>query len=101
MRDSARLKRYVIRYLPYVLLFWLFGKMAGAYRLSASTDAVSKAVGALAGLGDFLSRSPLPSLHPQDIFAGLLGAAAVRAAVYFKGKNAKKFRHGVEYGSAR
>lgn len=45
--------------------------------------------------------SPLPSFHPQDMLAGMAIAAAFYAAVYVKGKNAKKFRHNVEYGSAR
>lgn len=45
--------------------------------------------------------SPLPSFHPQDVLAGMAIAAAFYAAVYVKGKNAKKFRHNVEYGSAR
>lgn len=101
MRDSGELKKFVIRSLPYLFLFWLFSKAAGAYRLSAGTDMVSKMAGALAGLGTYISRNPLPTLNPHDLLAGILGAAAVRAAVYFKGKNAKKYRHGVEYGSAR
>ena len=101
MRDSTELKKAVIHSLPYIFLFWLFAKAAGAYRLSAGTDMVSWMAGALAGLGGYISRSPLPALNPHDLFAGILGAAAVRAVVCFKGKNAKKYRHGVEYGSAR
>ncbi len=101
MKHSGGLKKILIRLLPYVFLFWLFSKAAGAYRLSAGKDVVSKAAGALAGLGTFISRNPLPGLNPHDLLAGILGAAAVRAAVYIKGKNAKKYRHGVEYGSTR
>lgn len=101
MRDSGELKKFIIRSLPYVFLFWLFSKTAGAYRLSAGKDMVSKMTGALAGLGTYISRNPLPAFNLHDLSAGILGAAAVRAAVYFKGKNAKKYRHGVEYGSAR
>lgn len=94
-------KKIVLALLPYVLIAWLFGKGAECYRLSAGADAVSKLMGAVSGLGDLLSSDPLPSFHPRDLLFGLCAAAAVRAAVYFKGKNAKKYRHWVEYGSAR
>lgn len=95
------LKKHILKNLPYVLVFWFFCKTAGAFRLSAGTDMVSRMMAALAGLGTYISRNPLPGMNPYDLLAGLAGAAAVRAAVYFKGKNAKKYRHGVEYGSAR
>ena len=95
------LKKHILKNLPYVLVFWFFCKTAGAFRLSAGTDMVSRTVAALAGLGTYISRNPLPGMNPYDLLAGVTGAAAVRAAVYFKGKNAKKYRHGVEYGSAR
>ena len=62
---------------------------------------VAKGMGAISGLGEIISRNPLPSFHPQDLLVGLIGAACIRAAVYIKAKNAKKYRHGVEYGSAR
>ena len=55
----------------------------------------------MSGLGATITANPLPSFHPRDLLIGIAGAAAVRAVVYFKGKNAKKYRHGVEYGSAR
>lgn len=95
------LKKHILKNLPYVLVFWFFCKAAGAFRLSAGTDVVTRTVAALSGLGAYITRSPFPGTNPYDLMAGLLGAAAVRAAVYFKGKNAKKYRHGVEYGSAR
>lgn len=94
-------KKIVLSLLPYVFLAWLFGKGAACYRLSAGPDMVSKLMGAVSGLGEHLSSDPLPSLHPRDLLFGLCAAAAIRAAVYVKGKNAKKYRHGVEYGSAR
>lgn len=95
------IKKYVLSSFPYVLMIWFFSKIAEGYRLSAGTDMVSKAMAALSGLGQVITVDPLPSFYPRDMLIGAAGAAAVRAAVYFKGKNAKKYRHGVEYGSAR
>lgn len=95
------IKKYVLPNLPYVLMFWFFSKIAEGYRLSAGTDMVTKAMAALSGLGSMIKADPLPSFYPYDLLAGMAGAAAVRAAVYIKGRNAKKFQHGVEYGSAR
>ena len=94
-------KKIALSLLPYVFIAWLFGKGAECYRLSAGADMVTKLMGAVSGLGDLLSANPLPSFHPRDLLFGLCAAAIIRAAVYFKGKNAKKYRHGVEYGSAR
>lgn len=95
------IKKYVLPNLPYLFIFWFFAKVAEGYRLTAGADMVTKAMGALSGLGAVIAKNPLPSLHPRDLLIGVIGAAAVRAVVYFKGKNAKKYRHGVEYGSAR
>lgn len=101
MKGSIDIKKYVVPNLPYVMMFWFFSKIAEGYRLSAGADAVTKAMAAVSGLGATITANPLLSLHPRDLLIGVIGAAAVRAAVYFKGKNAKKYRHGVEYGSAR
>ena len=62
---------------------------------------VAKFSGAVSSLGAVITHNPLPNFHPRDILAGIAGAATIRAVVYFRGKNAKKYRHGVEYGSAR
>ena len=101
MKGNIDIKKYLVPNLPYVMMFWFFSKIAEGYRLSAGTDAVTKAMAAVSGLGAMITANPLPSFHPRDLFIGIAGAAAVRAVVYFKGKNAKKYRHGVEYGSAR
>ncbi len=98
---NIEIKKYIVPNLPYVFMFWIFSKVAECYRVSAGADMVSKAMAAISGLGEALTQNPLPSFHPYDILAGAAAAVAVRAAVYFKGKNAKKYRHGVEYGSAR
>ena len=95
------LKKQVLPSLPYVFLFWLFSKAAEGYRLSAGTNMMLKLAGAASGLGTVITRNPLPSLHPHDLLAGIIGAAIIRAVVHFRGKNARKYRHGVEYGSAR
>ncbi len=94
-------KEYIIPNLPYAFLFWLGDKAAACYRLSAGTDVVIKTMGMLSNLGGLISSDPLPSLHPKDMLYGLLGAAVIRLVVYYKTKNAKKYRNGVEYGSAR
>jgi type IV secretion system protein VirD4 len=101
LKGNIDIKKYVVPNLPYVMMFWFFSKIAEGYRLSAGTDAVTKAMAAVSGLGATITANPLPSFHPRDLLIGIAGAAAVRAVVYFKGKNAKKYRHGVEYGSAR
>ena len=101
MKGNIDIKKYLVPNLPYVMMFWFFSKIAEGYRLSAGTDAVTKAMAAVSGLGATITANPLPSFHPRDLLIGIAGAVAVRAVVYFKGKNAKKYRHGVEYGSAR
>ena len=98
---NIEIKKYVIPNLPYVFMFWFFSKVAECYRLSAGGDAVTKAMAAISGLGTAITKAPLPGFHPRDLLIGIIGAAAVRAVVYFKAKNAKKYRPGVEYGSAR
>ena len=98
MKGSIDIKKYVVPNLPYVMMFWFFSNIAEGYRLSAGADAVTKAMAAVSGLGATITANPLPSFHPRDLLIGIAGAAAVRAVVYLKGKNAKKYRHGVEYG---
>ena len=95
------LKKFLILNFPYVFIFWFFNRVGEGYRLAAGADMIAKGMGAISSLGEIISRNPLPSFHPQDLLVGLIGAACIRAAVYIKAKNAKKYRHGVEYGSAR
>lgn len=94
-------KKFLLQNFPYVLLFWFFDRVGEGYRLAAGANVVEKAMGAVSGLGQIITGNPLPSFHPQDLLVGLIGAVTVRAAVYFKAQNAKKYRRGVEYGSAR
>lgn len=94
-------KKILLPNLPYVFVFWFFNRVAEGYRLAEGADMVAKAMGAVSGLGTLISKNPLPSFHPRDLLIGAAGAVIIRAVVYFKAKNAKKYRPGVEYGSAR
>ena len=94
-------KKILLPNLPYVFIFWFFNRVAEGCRLAEGADMVAKAMGAVSGLGTLISKNPLPSFHPRDLLFGAAGAVIIRAVVYFKAKNAKKYRHGVEYGSAR
>ena len=94
------IKKIVLRTVPYVCIALYGTKIGQAWRLAAGTAFAKKFLHWGDGFMQALA-SPLPSFHPQDVLAGMAIAAAFYAAVYVKGKNAKKFRHNVEYGSAR
>lgn len=94
-------KKLFLACFPYLLIAWLFNKVGQCYRLVPGADAVVKVMAVIANLGTVIRHTPLPSLHRHDLFVGVIGAALVRLAVYVKAQNAKKFRHGREYGSAR
>lgn len=94
-------KKRVLPYMPYVFVFWFFSKLAESYRLSTGADMVAKGMAAVSGLGAAIAGNPFPSFSPKDFLFGAMSAVIIRAVVYFRGKNAKKYRHGVEYGSAR
>ena len=97
---KPELKKLLVLNLPYLLFVYLFAKCGQTYRLSAGADASAKLLHLTSGISAAFA-SPLPSLHPFDLCVGLAGAVAVRLIVYSKGKNAKKYRKGEEYGSAR
>ena len=97
---SINLKRLILPNLPYLLFVFLFDKAAQAARLAPGADLSGK----LLSIGDGFAAafsSFAPSFHPIDLLVGVLGAALIRLVVYVKGKNAKKYRKGMEYGSAR
>lgn len=97
---QINIRKLVLLNLPYVVLGLYATKLGQAYRLAAGVDFGSK----LLHIGEGFSaafQSPLPSFVPADLLVGLLCGAALRLAVYIKGKNAKKYRKDVEYGSAR
>ena len=94
------IKKIVLRTVPYVCIALYGTKIGQAWRLAGGTAFAEKFLHWGDGFMQALA-SPLPSFHPQDVLAGMAIAAGFYAAVYVKGKNAKKFRHNVEYGSAR
>ena len=97
---KPELKKLLLPNLPYLLFVYLFAKCGQAYRLAAGADASAKLLHLTGGIAVAFA-SPLPSLHLFDLCVGVVGAVAVRLIVYSKGKNAKKYRKGEEYGSAR
>ena len=97
---KPEIKKLLILNAPYLLFVWLFDKVGAAVRLSPGADASAK----LLHLGDGFTAafsSAAPSFHPADLALGIAGAVIVRLIIYVKGKNAKKYRKGMEYGSAR
>ena len=97
---TGKLKKVLLPNLPYLLFVWLFDKLCQAVRLAPGLDASEKLLRIAQGFTEAFVSLWL-SLHPLDLLLGVAGAALVRLAVYLKAKNAKKYRRGVEYGSAR
>ena len=93
-------KKLILMNLPYILAGYFCDKIAWLWRVSPGSNASDKMMAAMNGLNDLFS-NPLPSFFPKDLLVGIAGGVALRLVVYFKAKNAKKFRQGVEYGSAR
>lgn len=100
MKKPVNIKKIILPNLPYLLFVLLGTKCGQAARLAPGMDYSQKALHILDGFR-LAFKSLLPSFHPADLLVGLLIAAALRLAVYVKGKNAKKFRKNTEYGSAR
>ena len=93
-------KKKLLPNLPYLLFVYLFDKLCQTVRLAPGLDASEKLLHLSQGFTEAFS-SGLPSLHPLDLLVGIAGAVIVRLAVYAKSKNTKKYRKGIEYGSAR
>ena len=94
------MKKLFLLNLPYLLFVYPFDKLAQAFRLAPGSDLSGKLLSIGDGFTAALSSLWL-SFHPTDLLIGIAGAVILRMAVYLKGKNAKKYRHGIEYGSAR
>ena len=97
---TGKLKKVLLPNLPYLLFVWLFDKLCQAVRLAPGLNASEKLLRIAQGFTEAFASLWL-SLHPLDLLLGVAGAALVRLAVYLKAKNAKKYRRGVEFGSAR
>lgn len=97
---NAKTKKLLILNIPYVLIGLFATNLGEAWRITQGTNMSEKLLNIMTGLGNAL-QNPLPSLYPTDLLIGLAIGAGMRLAVYLKGKNAKKYRHNVEYGSAR
>ena len=97
---SNKTKKLLILNLPYFIAGLVCTNLGEAWRIAEGADMSEKVLGFLSALGVAFS-NPMPSLHPMDLLIGVCCGAGLRLAVYLKGKNAKKYRHGMEYGSAR
>ena len=94
------MKKLILTNLPYVLFVYPFDKLVQAFRLAPGADLSAKILSIGDGFANAFS-SLLPSFHLLDLLIGIAGAVILRLVVHFKGKNAKKYRLGMEYGSAR
>ena len=97
---TKKLTKLLALYLPYILLGLVATNFGEAWRLAEGKELGDKIM-SMMGTIPVAFANPLPSLHPLDILVGLCCGAGLRLAVYLRGKNAKKYRHGIEYGSAR
>ena len=100
MKKPLHIKKLVLPNIPYVLIALFATKLGQAWRLAPGTDFSGKALHLMEGFAAAF-QSALPSFHPIDLCVGVAAALLIRLAVYVKGKNAKKFRKNLEYGSAR
>lgn len=97
---TDKIRKYLIPNIPYLFILWAFLKLGTAYRLAEGNDFAHK----LIGLGQTIGPAFVdfaPGLAPLDWLVGIVGAVGFRLLIYFKSKNAKKFRRDAEYGSAR
>ena len=97
---TKKLTKWLALYLPYILLGLVATNFGEAWRLAEGKE-LGKRIMSMMGTIPVAFANPLPSLHPLDLLVGLCCGAGLRLAVYLRGKNAKKYRHGMEYGSAR
>ena len=100
MAQAADMKKLILLNFPYIIAFYMVEKAAWLYRHCNGDSVVDRLMVLFMNFG-LAYKSILPSFHPFDLMVGLVGAAALKAVIYFKGKNAKKYRQGEEYGSAR
>ena len=97
---NVNYKKLILPNIPYVFIGLLATKLGQAARLSPGVDFSSKAMNIMQGIS-MAFENIMPSFHPIDLLVGIAAGVIIRLVVYFKGKNAKKFRKNLEYGSAR
>ena len=97
---TDKIKKYLMPNIPYLFALWFCLKLGTAYRLSAGADFGTKLIGTLQTINTAFGTIS-PGFNGFDWFVGIVGAVILRAVIYYKVKNAKKFRRDVEYGSAR
>lgn len=100
MKKPLNIKKFLLPNIPYVFIALFATKLGQAWRLAPGMDFSGKALHLMEGFAAAF-RSALPSFHPIDLCVGVAAALLIRLIVYVKGKNAKKFRKNLEYGSAR
>ena len=98
--NKPDVKKLVLLNLPYIFAFYFADKIAAVFHLAPGTEFIDKLTNGFAVFGTAFA-NPLPSFHPIDLCVGVAAALLIRLAVYVKGKNARKFRKNIEYGSAR
>ena len=98
--NTQKIKECILPNLTYLFIFWLVDKIGEAYRLSDAVNCFSRIIDAINGLAK-LGENPFPSMHPFDMLVGVVGVLVIWLIVFLKKKDAKKYRKGVEYGSAR
>ena len=97
---TKKLTKLLALYLPYILIGLVATNFGEAWRLAESTE-LGERIMSMMGTFSLAFSNPLPSFHPLDLFIGFSCGAGLRLAVYLRSKNAKRYRHGMEYGSAR
>ena len=97
---NAQIKKKLIVNIPYVIIGTVATNIGEAWRMAEGVDASKRTLEFMNCLGSAFS-NPLPSLYGKDIFIGIMVALIIKLIVYVKGKNAKKYRHNVEYGDAK
>ena len=98
--DTRKLKKGFILALPYLMVGLICTNLGEAWRMAEGADASERLLSFFAAIGIAFG-TPLPSLHSFDLVVGLVCGAALKAAVYLRSKNAKHYKHNIEYGSAR
>ena len=98
--NTKNLKRLLLLNFPYICVGLFATNLGEGWRLAEGVNSSEKLLSFMTTLPAGL-QNPLPSFHPLDLLVGILCGGALRLAVYLKGKNAKKYRHNTEYGSAR